>query len=152
MDKNHEYYMGLAIEEAKKAESEGEIPIGALLVDDSGDILAASRNRTIQSSDPTAHAEILAMREAGRKIKNYRLLNTTLYATVEPCPMCVGAMIHARISLLVFGAKDPKWGAAGSLYDLPADPRLNHRIEVTSGVMEAKALELMQKFFQKKRK
>src|SRR4030042_13993 len=152
MDKNHEHYMGLAIEEAKKAGTEGEIPVGAVLVDENGVILAKSRNQMIQTSDPTAHAEIIAIRKAGQKIRNYRLLNTTLYVTIEPCLMCMGAMVHARISSLVLGAKDPKWGAAGSLYDLSADSRLNHRIEVISGVMEAQARKLMQNFFQKKRK
>ncbi|MEW5909460.1 MAG: tRNA adenosine(34) deaminase TadA [Thermodesulfobacteriota bacterium] len=152
MSSNHEYYMGLALEEAKQAGKTGEIPIGAVIIDDHGKILARARNRVIERSDPTAHSEILALQEAGQKLGNYRLLNTTLYVSIEPCPMCVGAMVHARVSRLVFGARDLKWGAAGSLYDLCSDTRLNHRIEVVTGVLENQSRELMQQFFQEKRR
>jgi len=113
--------------------------------------LSSAHNRTIDLADPTAHAEILALREAALKINNYRLLNTTLYVTVEPCIMCMGAIVHARISGVVFGADDPKWGAAGSLYNFAEDDRLNHRVGIISGVCEAECRGLMQAFFRAKR-
>ncbi len=147
----HEKYMNLALSEAKKAGQMGEVPIGAILVSENGTILSATHNRTIDLADPTAHAEILALREAARKINNYRLLNTTLYVTVEPCIMCMGAIVHARISRVVFGAGDPKWGAAGSLYNFAEDDRLNHRLEITRGVCEQDCRSLMQDFFRAKR-
>jgi tRNA(adenine34) deaminase len=128
-----------------------EVPIGAILVSENGTILSATHNRTIDLADPTAHAEILALREAAHKINNYRLLNTTLYVTVEPCIMCMGAIVHARISRVVFGAGDPKWGAAGSLYNFAEDDRLNHRLEITRGVCEQDCRNLMQDFFRAKR-
>ena len=143
--------MELALIEAKKAGQMGEVPIGAILVDSDGTILSATHNRTINLADPTAHAEILALREAAAKINNYRLLNTTLYVTVEPCIMCMGAIVHARISKVVFGAGDPKWGAAGSLYHFAEDERLNHRVAITKGVCEQECRNLMQEFFRAKR-
>jgi tRNA(adenine34) deaminase len=143
--------MELALSEAKKAGEKAEVPIGAVLVSQTGDILAASHNQTISLNDPTAHAEILALREAAQKAQNYRLLNTILYVTIEPCVMCVGALVHARISKLVYGAKDPKWGGAGSLYNLADDNRLNHRAEILGGVCEDECRELMQDFFRSKR-
>ena len=143
--------MELALIEAKKAGQMGEVPIGAILVDSDGAILSATHNRTISLADPTAHAEILALREAAAKINNYRLLNTTLYVTVEPCIMCMGAIVHARISKVVFGAGDPKWGAAGSLYHFAEDERLNHRVAITKGVCEQECRNLMQEFFRAKR-
>jgi tRNA(adenine34) deaminase len=143
--------MALALSEAKKAGQMGEVPIGAILVSENGTILSATHNRTIDLADPTAHAEILALREAARKINNYRLLNTALYVTVEPCIMCMGAIVHARISRVVFGASDPKWGAAGSLYNYAEDDRLNHRLEITKGVCEQDCRTLMQDFFRAKR-
>jgi len=143
--------MELALIEAKKAGQMGEVPIGAILVDSDGEILSATHNRTISLADPTAHAEILALREAAAKINNYRLLNTTLYVTVEPCIMCMGAIVHARISKVVFGAGDPKWGAAGSLYHFAEDERLNHRVAITKGVCEQECRNLMQEFFRAKR-
>jgi tRNA(adenine34) deaminase len=152
MDSDHEHYMQLALHEAAEAGRNGEIPIGAVLVDDQGEILTKTRNRVIERSDPTAHAEILALQEAGQKRGNYRLLNTTLYVTIEPCPMCVGAMVHARVFRLVFGARDFKWGAAGSLYDLCSDGRLNHQIKIVAGICENQSRELMRKFFQEKRR
>ena len=151
MDLSHEKYMGLALAEAKKAGQMGEVPIGAILVSEDGQILSSTHNRTIDLADPTAHAEILALREAALKINNYRLLNTTLYVTVEPCMMCMGAMVHARISNLVFGTQDPKWGAAGSLYNFAGDDRLNHRVAVTKGVCGHECRRLMQEFFRAKR-
>jgi tRNA(adenine34) deaminase len=122
-----------------------------VLVSASEEVLAAAGNRTIAASDPTAHAEILALRAAAQTIRNYRLLNTTLYATIEPCPMCMGAILNARVARVIFGARDLKWGAAGSLYDLAHDPRLNHRVEVVGGVLEAECRELIQTFFRMKR-
>jgi tRNA(adenine34) deaminase len=147
----HTDHMRLALQEAKKAGQFDEVPVGAVLVSVTGEVLAAARNRTIESGDPTAHAEIIALREAAVKIRNYRLLNTTLYVTIEPCPMCMGAVIHARVARLVFGARDPKWGAAGSLYNLAQDRRLNHQMELISGVCESECRDLVQEFFRRKR-
>jgi len=143
--------MEMALIEAEKAGQRDEVPVGAVLVDKSGDVLAAAHNLTISMADPAAHAEILALRGAAQKVNNYRLLNTTLYVTVEPCIMCMGAIIHARVARVVFGTKDPKWGAAGSLYHFARDDRLNHSPEVIDGVCEDRCRELMQTFFQKKR-
>ena len=147
----HIDYMRLALQEAKKAGQSDEVPVGAVLVSEAGDVLAAARNRTIELGDPTAHAEVIALREAAGKIRNYRLLNTTLYVTIEPCPMCMGALIHARVARLVFGARDPKWGAAGSLYNFAQDRRLNHQVEVIAGVYEPECRDLVQEFFRRKR-
>ncbi len=151
MPKEHEYFMLLALDEAQKAQEADEVPVGAVLVSEEGRVLAQAQNEVIRRMDPTAHAEILAIRESGQKLKNYRLLNTTLYVSIEPCIMCMGAIFHARIDRLVFGASDPKWGAAGSLYDFSKDARFNHRIKVIGGIMEARARDLMQAFFKKKR-
>lgn len=143
--------MELALAEARQARQMEEVPVGAVLVDAAGDVLAAAHNQPITRSDPTAHAEILVLRRAGRKISNYRLLNTILYVTIEPCMMCMGAIIHARIGTVVFGAADPKWGAAGSLYDFAAHPRANHRPEIIPGVSEAACRKLLQDFFNSRR-
>ena len=151
MELNHKKYMKIAIDQARKADHKGEVPVGAVLIDADGNILAAAHNQTIHQCDPTAHAEILVLRQASKKIQNYRLLNAALYATVEPCVMCMGAIVHARISTLVFGAQDPKWGAAGSLYDLAHDARLNHQLEVIAGICEASCRTLIQEFFRKRR-
>ena len=148
---DHEAFMALALEEAKKAGQIGEVPIGAVLVAENGEILSAAYNQTIKLADPTAHAEVLALRQAASKIGNYRLLNTTLYVTVEPCIMCMGAVVHARVSKLVYGAIDMKWGAAGSLYNFAQDDRLNHRVEVAKGILEEDCRTLMQNFFRVKR-
>ncbi|MDY6953122.1 MAG: tRNA adenosine(34) deaminase TadA [Thermodesulfobacteriota bacterium] len=147
----HEAFMEEAILEAKKAAAKGEVPVGAVLVSGQGMVVAKAHNQTIALSDPTAHAEVLALRSAGETLRNYRLVNTILYVTMEPCIMCMGALLHARIATLVFGAKDPKWGAAGSLYDLSSDPRLNHRIDVQGGILERACRELIQAFFKEKR-
>jgi len=144
-------YMETALGEAERAAMENEVPVGAVLVDETGKILSATHNRTIGLPDPTGHAEILALREAARKAGNYRLLNTTLYVTVEPCIMCMGAIVHARVFRVVFGVLDPKWGAAGSLYHFPDDSRLNHRPEIVSGVCEQECKALIQGFFRAKR-
>ena len=147
----HEYFMKIALNEAKKAGQIGEVPVGAILVSENRTILSAAHNQTIKLADPTAHAEILALRKAALEVNNYRLLNTTLYVTVEPCIMCMGAIVHARISRVVFGATDPKWGAAGSLYNFAADDRLNHRVKITTGVCAEDCRRLMQNFFRAKR-
>lgn len=148
---NHDDYMEIAIREAGKAEKKDEVPVGAVLVDSRGNILSASHNQTIFLSDPTAHAEILVLREAAARTQNYRLLSTVLYVTIEPCVMCMGAIIHARVSTLVFGTEDSKWGAAGSLYHFAQDNRLNHRPQVIGGVCREACRRLMQDFFKNKR-
>jgi tRNA(adenine34) deaminase len=142
--------MKAALLQAEQAFQEGEVPVGALLVQ-GHEILAQNRNRREAWCDATAHAEILVLREAGQRLGGWRLADTTLYVTLEPCPMCAGALVLARVSRLVFGAFDPKGGAAGSLYDIPGDPRLNHRLEVTSGVLEKECAALLQQFFRDKR-
>jgi tRNA(adenine34) deaminase len=144
-------FMHLALKAARKAWAAGEVPVGALLVDRDGAILARGHNRTIGQCDPSAHAEMVALRKAARKLRNYRLLSTTLYVTVEPCVMCMGAIIHARVARLVFGAPDPKWGAAGSLYDFSGDMRLNHHPEIVGGVCLEECRALMRRFFAGKR-
>lgn len=122
------------------------------MVDDKGRIFAAEHNRTISSCDPSAHAEMLALRAAAAKVGNYRLPGSILYTTIEPCLMCMGALVHARVAMVVYGACDAKWGAAGSLYDFGADDRLNHRIEIVAGVCKAQCREIIQTFFRKKRR
>ncbi len=146
-----ERFMDMALGEAEKAGQGDEVPVGACLVDDAGKVLASTHNQTITLADPTAHAEILALRLAAGRIRNYRLPGTTLYVTIEPCPMCMGAIIHARIQRVVYGAADPKWGAAGSLYNLARDKRLNHQPEVIGGVRESACREMIQTFFRRKR-
>lgn len=148
---NHADYMEIAIQEAGKAERKGEVPVGAVLVNGDKEILSASHNQPISLSDPTAHAEILVLREAAARIQNYRLLSTVLYVTVEPCVMCMGAIIHARVSTLVFGTQDFKWGAAGSLYNFAQDDRLNHHPQVIGGICQDTCRQLMQNFFKNKR-
>jgi tRNA(adenine34) deaminase len=142
------YLMSQAILQAKEGFSSGEIPVGAILADPDGRILARAHNQPIALEDPTAHAEILALRKGGAACRNYRLNGAILVVTIEPCLMCMGAAINARIAQLVFGAHDPKAGAAGSLYDLNQDDRLNHRVEVTAGIMEEECRALMKDFFQ----
>ena len=146
-----EKFMLLALLEAEKAVELSEVPVGAVLVSQDGTILGKGYNQPISTCDPTAHAEILALREACQKVRNYRLIGSALYVTVEPCPMCMGALIHARVARLVYGAKAPKWGAAGTLYDLASDPRLNHTIEVTEGVLEERCRKILQSFFKTQR-
>jgi tRNA(adenine34) deaminase len=144
------HYMDEALGQAREALAAGEVPVGAVLVGE-GMVLARAYNRPIGLNDPTAHAEVLALREAAARLGNYRLPGTTLYVTIEPCLMCLGALIQARVARLVFGAPDPKGGACVSLYRLPEDPRLNHRLEVTGGVREAECRELLQEFFRARR-
>ena len=140
-----------AIKEAEKAAAHGEVPVGAVITDEKGSIIARGYNQPISLNDPTAHAEILAMRQAALVRENYRLPGHTLVVTIEPCIMCMGAALNARIARLIFGAFDPKGGGAGSLYNLAQDNRLNHTIEVVSGVRSEECRELLQDFFRSKR-
>ena len=140
-----------AIKEAKEGWLDGEVPVGALLISQSDEILARDHNRCISLNDPTAHAEILVIRQTAQKLKNYRLNGVTIVVTIEPCPMCMGAIMNARLDMLIFGAFDPKWGAAGSVYNLPADEKLNHRITIISRIMEQECRDLMQGFFRERR-
>ena len=143
--------MDLALAEARRAESAGEVPVGAVIVHADGNVISRGFNQPISTHDPTAHAEIVAMRAAARLIGNYRLTGLTLYCTMEPCVMCAGAIVHARIQRLVFGAADARAGAAGSICDVVRDPRLNHQVEVTAGVREIECREIVQVFFERKR-
>jgi len=146
------HLMKEALKEAERGLTKGEVPVGAVLAGSDGQIVAKAHNQPIALNDPTAHAEILALRNAGSVLRNYRLNNTILVVTVEPCLMCMAAAISARIPRLAFGAYDPKGGAAGSLYNLASDDRLNHRVEITSGIMEKECRTLMQEFFRIRRK
>ncbi len=139
-----------ALAEARSAAAASEVPIGAVLVHD-GEILARSGNRTIRDNDPTAHAEIIVLREAARRLGNYRLAGATLYVTIEPCSMCAGAVIQARVPRLVYGADDPKGGAVRTCFQILSDPRLNHQVEVTSGVLAADCAAVIQSFFSQRR-
>jgi tRNA(adenine34) deaminase len=143
-------FMQHALEEARAAAAAGEVPVGALLVHD-GNILARSGNRTIRDCDPTAHAEIVVMRKAARTLTNYRFADTTLYVTIEPCSMCAGAMIQARIPRLVYGAADPKGGAVHSYFEILSHERLNHQVEITSGVLADDCAAVIQSFFADRR-
>ena len=147
----HIPFMRMALAEARRAADIQEVPVGAVLVSAEGNVLGQAHNRTVCGSDPSAHAEILVIRQAAAQLKNYRLLNTTLYVTVEPCLMCMGAIIHARIQRVVFGTRDPKWGAAGSLYNLGEDRRLNHRTEIVEGLLLDECRGLIQDFFRARR-
>jgi tRNA(adenine34) deaminase len=147
-----EAFMELALQEARVAAYEDEVPVGAVLVGEDGTVLSKAHNQTISLCDPTAHAEILAVRSAARLLGNYRLMGTTLYVTIEPCTMCMGALIHARVARLMFGAVDPKGGAAGTCFAIQDDPRLNHSIDVRGGVLEEKCKVLIRSFFQNKRR
>jgi len=151
MGKTHEYYMQLAIEQARLAEAIDEVPVGAVLVQDD-QLIASAHNQPITNNDPTAHAEIQLLRAAGKQLNNYRLPNTTLYVTLEPCTMCLGAMIHARVSRIVFGAYDQKTGVCGSCLDLSKSDCFNHAIEIEGGVFADKCKALLQKFFKARRK
>jgi len=144
--------MDLAVEEARQAEAAGEVPVGAVIVADDGNVAGRGFNRPISTGDPTAHAEIVALRDAAQRVGNYRLSGLTMYCTIEPCAMCAGAMIHARIRRLVFGARDVKAGAAGSVYNLLSDPRLNHQVDVRGGVRQSECSLLLQRFFESRRR
>jgi tRNA(adenine34) deaminase len=143
-------YMDRALELAHRAEAAGEVPVGAVVVFDD-QIIGEGWNQPIGAHDPSAHAEMVAMRAAAKHMKNYRLPGTTLYVTLEPCAMCVGAIIHARVARVVFGAFDPKTGAAGSVFPLLASDKFNHRVEVTGGLMEEQCGEILRNFFQSRR-
>ena len=151
MSKTHEYYMGLAIEQARLAQAKDEVPVGAILVQDD-QVIASAYNQPISNNDPTAHAEIQALRKAGETLNNYRLPNSTLYVTLEPCTMCLGAMIHARVERIVFGAYDQKTGVCGSCTDLTNSACFNHSISIQGGVLEKTCQTLLQDFFKKRRK
>ena len=149
--RNDDAFMRQALAEAHLAAREDEVPVGAVLVTHDGAVLARTHNQTIARRDPTGHAEIIALREASQAVGNFRLLNTTIYVTIEPCIMCAGALLQARVARIVFGAWDPKWGGAGSLYNLADDARLNHTISVQGGVLEEECRAVMQDFFRGKR-
>jgi tRNA(adenine34) deaminase len=143
-------FMQAALEQARMAQDAGEVPVGAVVVKD-GEIIGRGFNAPISRHDPAAHAEILALRDAADKLGNYRLPDCALYVTLEPCAMCVGAMLHARIARLVYGAADPKTGACGSVIDLFAEPKLNHHASVSSGVMAEACAVLLREFFAARR-
>lgn len=143
-------FMHRALRLAERGAREGEVPIGALLVV-GGDVIGEGWNRPIGSLDPTAHAEIIALREGAQRLKNYRLGGATLYATLEPCAMCIGAVLNARVARVVFGAWDSKAGACGSVIDLPREPRLTHRIDVFGGVCSDESAALLRQFFESRR-
>jgi tRNA(adenine34) deaminase len=143
-------FMQEALGEALAAATAGEVPIGAVIVHDDK-ILARSGNRTNRDNDPTAHAEIIVLREAARLLGNYRLADTTLYVTIEPCSMCAGAIVQARVPRLVYGADDPKGGAVRSCFEILSNPRLNHQVEVTAGILAPEAVSLLQSFFAARR-
>ena len=148
---NDDEAIALALQEAQAAALRGEVPVGAVLLSADGVLLAQEGNRIVERRDPTAHAELLALRAAAAKLDNERLLGTSLFVSLEPCAMCAGAIVLARIPTVVFGAPDPKAGAAGSVLDVLAEPALNHRPEVTGGVMEDECAELLREFFAARR-
>jgi len=150
INKSDEKFMKLAIEQANIAEENGDVPIGAVIVH-KNQIIAKAYNQREQLQDPTAHAEIIALTQAAAAMESWRLSGCTMYVTLEPCPMCAGALVLARIDRLVYGCDDPKTGAVKSLYNIVTDGRLNHRLEVTSGVLADECVKLLQDFFQKKR-
>jgi tRNA(adenine34) deaminase len=141
-----EKFMRRAIELAREAEAAGEVPVGAVIVRD-GEIVAEGFNRPISTHDPTAHAEMVALRAAAARLDNYRLLGTTLYVTLEPCAMCAGAMVHARVQRLVYAATDPRAGAAGSVFNVVQNPALNHRLETEPGILAEECSTMLREFF-----
>ena len=146
--------MERALQLAREAAEAGEVPVGAVIVDPAtGAIVAEGANAPISGHDPTAHAEIVALRDAGARLDNYRLCDSTLYVTLEPCPMCAGAIVHARVARVVYGADDPKGGAAGSVFDLlPTDERFNHKVSVQGGLLHEACGSLLKDFFRQRRK
>jgi tRNA(adenine34) deaminase len=143
--------MAQALACAREAESAGEVPVGAVIADATGAVVARAANAPIARHDATAHAEMLALRAAGRALGNYRLPGCVLYVTLEPCAMCVGALVHARVARIVYGAADPKTGACGSVFDLAANPKMNHRIDVRGGVLGEESAALLKQFFAARR-
>lgn len=150
-DRSHEYWMLRAIERATAAGEADEVPVGAVLVGPTGDVIAEGENRKERDHDPTAHAEIVAIRQAGMQLKSWRLIDCTLYVTLEPCPMCAGAIVQARIGLLVYGAQDPKTGAIRSVLNIPDSSASNHKLQVIGGVLENLARQQLQTWFANKR-
>ena len=147
---SHGFFMGLAIEEARWAARQGEVPVGAVLVLD-GEVIGRGYNSPIGTVDPTAHAEILALREGAKRIGNYRLKDTTLYVTIEPCAMCAGALVHARVGQLVYGAAEVRAGGVESVFQICSNSSLNHQVRIVSGVREVECRDLMQAFFKARR-
>lgn len=145
-----EYWMRHALKLAEQAKAQGEVPVGAIIVHD-GQLVAEGWNQPIAKADPTAHAEIIAMRQAAKVLNNYRLLNTTLYVTLEPCVMCAGAIIHARVKRVIFGAYDPKAGAAGSVFEVLGTKKLNHYVEWQGGILAESCSEQLKNFFAERR-
>ncbi len=151
MIESDEKWMRVAIDAANEAAAIGEVPVGACVIDQVGDLLVVGHNLTITNRDPTAHAEIVAIRKAAEKLENYRLPGTTMYTTIEPCAMCAGALVNARVTRLVFGAADKRFGAVKTHFRVCDSPDLNHRMEITSGVLAENCRELMQDFFRARR-
>lgn len=143
--------MQLALQQALNAQDSGEVPVGAVIFDSCGELIGSGFNRTIQDHDPTGHAEVVALRAAAKHLNNYRMPGATLYVTLEPCAMCMGAIMHARLARVVFGAADPKTGACGSVINLPQESRLNHHAEVVGGVLEQVCGETLRTFFRRRR-
>lgn len=146
-----EYFMRLAIEEAGLAFARGEVPVGAVLIGSNEEIISSAHNMRESMRDPTAHAEIIVLRDGARIINNWRLIGTTLYITKEPCPMCAGAIINSRIERVVYGCPDPKGGAAGSLYNILIDDRLNHQVKLSGGILRDECASLLKRFFEGRR-
>jgi len=147
---DHEYWMRQALELAREAEESGEVPVGCVMVAN-GEVIGKARNSPIELLDPTAHAEMLAMRQAAIAIGNYRLSEATLYCTLEPCPMCAGALVAARVKTLVFGARDLRFGGVRSKFQIADSPLLNHRVEIVEGVLGAESTAMLQRFFNERR-
>jgi tRNA(adenine34) deaminase len=150
MPSQDEIWMQHAMAEAKAAQDHGEVPVGAVIVK-SGELIATGQNRNLRDNDPTAHAEIVALRAAGKSLGNHRLPDCEMYVTIEPCAMCGGAMVHARLKRLIYGAHDPKAGAAGSVMQVLNHPKLNHQMEAAGGVLEEECSQLLREFFQSRR-
>ncbi|WP_094813178.1 tRNA adenosine(34) deaminase TadA [Bordetella genomosp. 12] len=146
-----EVFMQQALDQARLAYAAGEVPVGAVVVNGAGEVIGTGYNRTIMDADPTAHAEVVALRAAGAHLGNYRLPGLTLYVTLEPCVMCIGAMLHARLARVVYGAQDPKTGACGSVLDVGAVAQLNHHTTVTGGVLAPPCADLLRTFFRERR-
>ena len=149
--RSHEYYMELALAQASLAWKLGEVPVGAVVINDEGEVLGSGCNRTLSSHDPSAHAEMVALRNTALNLKNYRLPDLTMYVTLEPCTMCTGLLIHARLKEVYFGAPDPRTGACGSLYNLMDDTRHNHHVAVHQGIMAAQCGQILKDFFKLRR-
>nr|MCR5854291.1 tRNA adenosine(34) deaminase TadA [Thermodesulfobacteriota bacterium] len=150
-DKKDFFFMKEALKEAELAFKEDEVPVGAIIVSSEGEIIGRGRNQIIKLNDPTAHAEILAIKQACKNLKNYRLIGCKMYVTLEPCPMCAYALVLARIEELIFATKDEKTGACGSIYNIVQDSKLNHQIKIKEGLLKEEAQKLLKKFFKSKR-